>query len=156
MNEINNILQAAVERPDIIQKEIDREFIGLLKCRGLFIGDTVRSKNPNGQVKIPGTLVGLLKADFYVDTMLNDNGKRNPHVDPDVVWGRLNPNWRNEPVAIVFFNIPQKSATKEEWVESGVQQGFRREDCEASYEHQCPFINQIVLPVNDLELCDDE
>lgn len=109
------------------------------------IGDKVRSKNPTGQVKIAGTVVGLVKADFYTDKILNHQ------IDPDVIWGKANPNWKKELVAFIFFDSPQRTATKEEWVESGVKQGFRKEDCERSYDKQCPITQSMVLPIGDLE-----
>lgn len=106
-------------------------------------------------MQIPGTVVGLVKADFYVDTILNANGTRTPYIDPGVVWGRTCPNWREELVAFVFLNIPQRSATKEEWVTSGVAQGFRKEDCENNYERQCPMVQQLVFPESDLEIVEE-
>lgn len=148
--EVSDILESAQKHPEVIQNELDNEIIYDLRSLGFRVGMTVRSKNPDGQVKISGTIVGLLDADFYVDNMLNNGGQRVPYVDPDVIWGKTCPYWRKQLVAIVFFNIPQKSATKEEWVVSGVRQGFRKEDCEANYEKQCPIIQQMVLPVNDL------
>jgi hypothetical protein len=45
-------------------------------------------------------------------------------IDPGDTWDKTCPNWRNELVAIVFFNIPQRSCTKEEWVDTGVLQGL--------------------------------
>lgn len=148
--EVFDVLEAAQKHPEVIQDEIDKEIISKIRAKGFRVGDTVRSKNPNGQVKISGRIVGLLDAEFYVHSMLNKNGQRVPFIDPDVIWGKTCPYWRKELVAIVFFNIPQRSATKEEWVESGVRQGWRKEDCEANYERQCPMIQEMVLPVNDL------
>jgi len=131
---------------------LDEEIIYDLRSCGLKIGDSVKSKNPDGQVKIEGVIVGLMKADFYVDSVLNNNGRRIPEIDPDIIWGKTNPTWRQQFVAFVFFNFPQRTATKEEWVESGVRQGFYREDCENNYERQCPVTQYMAMPVGDLVL----
>ena len=118
----------------------------------LAIGDTVRSKNPKGQIQVSGTVVGLLNANFYVDSMLNNDGKRSPRVDPGVIWGKNYPNWREELVALVYFNFPQRVATKDEWVESGVAQGYSKEGLEDTYEQKCPVIHYTVFPINDLKV----
>jgi hypothetical protein len=110
------------------------------------IGDTVKSKNVDGQIKIEGKMVALIKADYYISHMLPKG------VDPGVTWDKTCPNWRDEEVAIIFFNFPQRTATYEEWVESGVKQGYDRKYLEESYERSCPFTQEVVFPVADLQL----
>jgi len=116
----------------------------------LKLGDMVKSMNPDGQIKSPGVIVAMINGHFYEKTMLP------PTMNLDVAWGANFPNWRNEGVAIVWFNEPQRTATLEEWVRTGVAQGFREEDCRKNYEAQCKLMNYTVFPLADLEVCDEE
>lgn len=116
----------------------------------LKLGDFVKSKNPDGQIKTPGTIVALINGQFYEKTMLP------PSVNLDLAWGANFPNWRNEGVAIIWFNFPQRTATLEEWVRTGVAQGFKEEDCRKNYETQCKMTNYTVFPLSDLEVFEIE
>lgn len=114
----------------------------------LKIGDVVRSKNKNGQIQKPGTLVALIDPNFYLNTMLP---KTSTAKSLNVVWGKTCPNWKNENIAFVEFNEPQRTATLKEWIESGVHQGFTKEQCEKEYLEQCPVVTKVSFPIADLE-----
>lgn len=116
----------------------------------LKLGELVKSTNPDGQIKTPGIIVALINGEFYEKTMLP------PNVDLDVAWGAKFPNWRTEGVAIVWFNVPQRTATLEEWVRTGVAQGYKEEDLRNNYETQCKVMNYTVFPLADLEVFEIE
>lgn len=114
----------------------------------LEIGDVVRSKNKNGQIQKPGTLVALMEPNFYINTLLP---KTTTAEDLDVIWGKTCHNWKKENIAIVVFDEPQRTATLKEWVESGVSKGLTKEHCEKEYLEKCPVVTKVTFPINDLE-----
>jgi hypothetical protein len=113
------------------------------------IGDIVKSKNKSGQIKEKAKLVGILDANFYINYMLPKGFKLDAL---DTIWSKVCPNWKNENVAIILLDSPQRSATLEEWVESGMAGGFKKEDLERNYEEQCPMIPTVAVPIKDLKL----
>jgi hypothetical protein len=109
------------------------------------VGAIVRSKNPNGQIKVPGKVAAILDAEFYLNYMMPKG------LNPDIIWGKTCPNWKKEEVVIVFFATPQRTATLNEWVESGMVKGYSQKQLEREYKAKCPVTNTVVFPVADLE-----
>lgn len=112
--------------------------------RRIEIGAQVKSVNPNGQVKATGTLVALFHAEYW----LTQCSKH----DPDFIWKLNYPTWKQKPVAVVWYDDPQRTATLEEWVRDGVHKGFTEESCNESYEKDCPIVHQMCFPFDDLQL----
>ncbi len=105
------------------------------------INDVVRSINSEGAIQIPGKVVALYEAQYFL---------KNCSGDPDQTWSKRFPNWKEKPVVLVQFETPQRIATLKEWIESGVQQGFDEAECRNEYEENCPVVTETAFPYDDL------
>lgn len=108
------------------------------------IGDKVRSKNPEGSFQSEGFVVALFHPNYFILKFCKQ--------DPDTMWAKGYPDWKQKPVVLVYFETPQRSATLKEWIASGVDQGYDPEECEKNYEELCPITNQTAFPHDDLEV----
>ena len=108
------------------------------------IGDTVKSINPDGQIQDAGQVVAIFEANFFLQSM--------KWPDPDHIWGRLYPDWKNSPIVGEWFETPQRTATLEEWTTSAEQQGHSRQLAERTYKAQCPVTNFVAFPIEDLQV----
>lgn len=109
------------------------------------VGSIVRSKNPNGQIKSPGKVAAIMDAEFYINYMMPKG------LNPDATWGKTCPDWKKQEVCIVFFHKAYRTATLDEWVETGMLKGYSRKELVEEYEEKCPITKTIVFPIADLE-----
>lgn len=114
------------------------------------IGDIVRSKNPNGIIKSPGKIVSMIDADYYIKYTLPKNGVTLESID--VIWQTTSPNWKNEPICVLLFDKPHRTASLEEWVKSGKTKGLEEDELIKEYEERCPTVEVVIFPIGDLEL----
>jgi len=111
----------------------------------LGLGDKVRSINPDGQVKAVGKVVTLFDPEYFVEHAIQKK------YNPDLIWKKKYPDWKTKPIIGVWFETPQKTATLEEWVETGMSKGYSKEFCEKNYKLG-PVTHHLTFPLDDLEV----
>lgn len=109
------------------------------------IGNKVKSKNPKGSFQDEGIIVALIQPEYFKISL---TGK----TDPNITWSKNFPNWEEKPVVLVLFKQLRRSATLEEWIQSGIDQGIDPKQCEKTYDYKCPLVNQAVFPYDDLQI----
>ena len=112
----------------------------------MWIGDIVRSLNPNGSVKAPGRLMGLVEANWFLTEMAHVTSE-NQLMD---AW-KIYPDWKEKPIGLVCFEEPQKIATLSEWISNAEAMGVPRGLAVEQYA-ECPKVNQMAFPMDDLEV----
>jgi len=105
------------------------------------IGDKVKSKNLEGPSQDEGSVVALFQPEYFVAKFCKQ--------DPDETWSQNYPDWKQKPVVLAYFEKPQKSATLKEWIKAGSDEGFNLQECEQSYDANCPVTNQTAFPHDD-------
>lgn len=89
-----------------------------------------------------GKLVALFDSQFFLTQVARH--------DPSASWTHRHPGWESDHVALVYFAIPVKVSTLEEWKEDGLRRGFSAEDSERCY-HACPEKYNLAFPIADLQ-----
>lgn len=110
----------------------------MFERQNMKINDKVRSKNKNGMFQEIGTVKALFDPQYYRSIL---------KYDPDLTWSKTFPNWKENVVAVVVFDISKKTATIEEWHESARLQGITPK----SYDN-CPVTDCCAFPYDDLEI----
>lgn len=105
---------------------------------------TVRSKNPKAAVKVPGRVMGAYPGDRYAAIMTAYGLDMAP-------WDEAFPDWKTKPVYAVFFDMPFKTCTPEQWVDHAVKKGYKAEAAMNDYGQQCPEIQTMCFPADDPE-----
>lgn len=110
--------------------------------------DRVRSRNPNGAVKVPGRVQYVYSGQEYGDMV----DARRLDMTP---WDEGFPGWRAKGVYVVYFDLPFKTCTPKEWVEHAVKKGYSAEAAMNDYGSQCPELQSMCFPEDDLEIVHD-
>ena len=108
------------------------------------IDSLVKSKNKQGSMQGVGIVVAMQRADYFLSQVKNS---------PLHMWSKNFPNWQQMPVVLVYFEKPQRSATIDEWVASGLQTTSKTsQELMEEYESNCHFVQLAAFPIEDLEL----
>lgn len=116
----------------------------------MWIGNIVRSINPNGAVKTAGKLMGIVDANWFLKEMSHVTTEK----QLTKAWS-IYPDWKEKPVGLVCFEEPQKIATLAEWVEGAEAMGVPRGQAVEQYA-DCPKVKQLAFPLDDLEVVEDD
>jgi hypothetical protein len=106
------------------------------------INSKVKSRNPRGSIQDVGTVIALFQVDYFL---------LQAKYDPDHVWAKNYPDWKQKPVALVYFEKPQRTATLQEWIDGAKLKNIPEEEARADYEERCPTLRQTAFPIDDLE-----
>ena len=93
--------------------------------------------------------MGLLDVWFFENVMC----QQQPDAKP---WDEIAPGWRNQPLAMVYYDEPQKTLTIEEWIAAGAEQGYDESQSKDDYEEMCPTTQQVIFPFGDLEAAEED
>lgn len=105
----------------------------------------VRSKNPDAAVRSVGTVVGRFPGPAYAAMMEQYGLDMTP-------WNEAFAGWQEKPVYAVFFDMPFKTCTPKQWVEHAAKKGYKPDAAMADYGQQCPEIQTMCFPADDLEV----
>lgn len=111
------------------------------------INDIVKSKNSEGMIQSAGRVVALFSPDYYLSIIPQEM-----HDSLDISWGE---NWKNNPVVAVYFDKPQKTATLEEWIKTGMAKGISKEELEETYP-KAPLLKTVTFRMDDLISVSDD
>jgi hypothetical protein len=111
--------------------------------------DIVISKNTAGAVRIPGRVFAVWDGEAYLTKMNQFRIDMRP-------WEEKYPGWTSKNVYAVFFEIPLKSCTPEEWEAQAVRKGQTPEAARKTYGPSCPEVQSMVFPEDDIILAENK